>query len=47
MEIIEFKVTEKSKKKAIFRAFGLNYLSTRSLNKVILDDSNRSNSIVQ
>jgi len=45
MDIFEFKVTENSKKALISGDFGLIYLSP-SLNKVILDDSNRPIRIV-
>ena len=48
LEIFEFKVTEKCKKK---KAFSVTLASiifpTRSLNKVFLDDSNKPNRIVQ
>ena len=46
LEIIAFKATEKSKKKTIFRNF-LIIFPTRSLNKLIFDDSQRANMIVQ
>ena len=41
LEIIKFNVTEKAKKKKLFSAnLALNIFSSRSLNKVILKDSN-------
>ena len=46
-EIIEFKVTEKSIEKQFSATFASIIFPTRSLNKVILGDSNRPNRIVQ
>ena len=47
LEIIEFKITEKSKKKPFFATLASTIFSIRSLNKVILDNSDRPNRIVQ
>ena len=47
LEIIEFKVTEKSKKKSFSAPSSSVIFSIRSLNKVILDDSDRLNTSVQ
>ena len=47
LEIIEAKVTEKSKKKPFSADLVSIIVSTRSLNKIILDESNRPNRIVQ
>ena len=47
LEIIEFKVTEKSKKKAFSATLASIIFPIRSINQVILDNSNRSNKIVQ
>ena len=46
-EIIEFKVMGKSLKKTFFATLASSIFTTRYLNKVILDDSNRPIMIVQ